>query len=258
MRIASLVLASLVVGVTAEAAYAQSPSAISGYHGAVLFTSHMVVAADAKKIITYTDPESGSGTSAYVFSGHVVFSPRNSTALWSTKLVVINTKNNKFYAKSIRISTATPTAALGNAATPSSEAANGIRSDAALQAAAAATAPNCAVVACTFTASNGTLLANGIPVPGNTATNVAGLEGATVTADGNLVKTTTADGTVIMSESIDTPGAGDSGGGDSGGCDDAVRAAANLLHVQPQEIHVQPEVQSKGVQPEDTDPGCEF
>jgi hypothetical protein len=163
MRIVSLVLASLVIGVTAEAAYAQSSPTISGQHGTVFLSSHMVAVADAQMIIKYTDPESGSATSAYVFSGHVAFRPANSPALWSTNLLVVNANNNKLYAKSLRISASTPTAA---------------------------------------------------PAPGKVA--------------------------AAPSAGANEGGGEDGGGGDD--CSDVVSAAAELLHVQPQEIHVQPSV----------------
>src|ERR1700678_4170378 len=105
MRIAVLIFASLAVGAIADTTYGQSPPMIGGYHGFLLLTPQITVGSDTKKTIKYTDPTSGSAASALLLSGHVVFRPRNSTALWSTKLLVINTSvnNNTLYATSIRI-----------------------------------------------------------------------------------------------------------------------------------------------------------
>jgi hypothetical protein len=274
MRIASLVLASLVIGVTAETAYAQSSPMISGRHGFALFTPQIAVVSDAKRTIKYTDPTSGSTTSALLLSGHVTFRPRNSTALWSTELLVMNTNNYAIHAKSISITGSTPTAALGNAATAPSAAANGMPSAGAPRsdAAAGTDLPDCQSVQCIFSVSNGNLFVNSIQVPGNEYTGgIPGNPDAVVTVNGTDVQLTvpgvapmtspvimtspTAPITAGGGDGSGSGGSGDDGGGDDGGgdggggCDDVVRAAAKLLHVQPQEIHVQPEIQPKGAQP---------
>jgi hypothetical protein len=253
MRIASLVLASLVIGVTAEAAYGQSAPMISGHHGFALLTPQIAVVSDAKRIIKYTDPTSGSATTALLLSGHVSFRPRNSTALWSTNLLVMNTNNLAMHAQSISISGPAPTSAVSDRA--------------AVAAADGTDLPDCQSVQCVFSVSNGNLFVNGIQVPGNQYTGgIPGSPDAVVTVSGGTQVQLTVPGSPPMTSPaiMTTPeppitagdgggGSGDGGGGDdgggSGGCDDVVRAAANLLHVKPQEIHVQPEVQSKGEQP---------
>jgi hypothetical protein len=247
MRIAVLIFASLAVGAIADTTYGQSPPMIGGYHGFLLLTPQITVGSDAKKTIKYTDPTSGSAASALLLSGHVVFRPRNSTALWSTKLLVINTSvnNNTLYATSIRISGSTPTSAVGDRAAPATT---------------TDLLPDCQTVQCAFSASNDNLFANGIQVPGNKfAHGIPGNPDAVVTVDGANVKISKPEvppmeSPVIVTSSALPITAGGDGGGD---CFDVVSAAAELLHVQPQEIHVQPEVQSKEVQPTvDMSPPC--
>ena len=261
MRIASLVLASLVIGVTAEAAYGQSAPMISGHHGFALLTPQIAVVSDAKRTIKYTDPTSGSATTALLLSGHVSFKPRNSTALWSTNLLVMNTNNFAMHAQSISISGPAPTSAVSDRA--------------AVAAADGTDLPDCQSVQCVFSVSvsNGNLFVNGIQVPGNQYTGgIPGSPDAVVTVSGGTQVQLTVPGSPPMTSPaiMTTPeppitaggGGGDSGGsggggGGDGGCDDVVRAAAELLHVQPQEVQVQPEVQSKGAQPADEIDPCE-
>jgi len=285
MRIASLVLASLVIGVTAEAAYAQSAPTIYGHHGFIFITPQFTVVSDAKRTISYTDPTSGSAATALLLSGHDVFKPRKTTAMWSTELMVIDTKTFAIHAKSITISGSTPTSALGNRAAaapnlPSNPVADETEPE----------LPQCQVQSCLFTISNGNLFVNGIQVPGNAYTegvpelpdavvSVSGDDMVQISAPGltpevapmiltNPMPVVTAgggtgggDGSGTGSGTGGGDGSGDgsgtgSGDGD-GGCDDVVSAAAKLLHVQPQEIHIQPEVQPKGVQPAiDKSPVC--
>jgi hypothetical protein len=254
MRIAVLIFASLAVGVIADMTYGQSPPTISGHHGFMLLTPQMTVVSDAKKTIKYTDPTSGSATSALLLSGHVVLRLRNSAALWSTKLLVINTSinNNTLYAASIRISGSTPTSAVSDRAAPATT---------------TDLLPDCQTVQCVFSASNDNLFVNGIQAPGNKVTDgIPGDPDAVVTVDGANVKISKPEvppmeSPVIMNSSA-LPitaggGAGGSDGDGGGDCFDVVSAAAELLHVQPQEIHVQPDVQSKGEHPaEETSSPC--
>jgi hypothetical protein len=250
MRISLLIFASLAVGVIADTTYGQSPPMISGYHGFALLTPQIAVVSDAKKTIKYTDPTSGTATPALLLSGHVILRPRNSTALWSTKLLVINTNNNTLYATSIRISGSTPTAAISDRAATAS----------------GTDLPDCQTVQCIFSVSNDNLFVTGIQVPGNQYTGgVPGSPDAVVTVNGTNVEITVPGLPPMVSPMIlNSPtdpimaGNGASGGdGGGGGCGDVVRAAAELLHVQPQEIHVQPEVQSKGEHPaEETSSPC--
>jgi hypothetical protein len=272
MRIAPLVLASLVIGVTVEAAYGQSAPMISGHHGFALLTPQIAVVSDAKRIIKYTDPTSGSATTALLLSGHVSFRPRNSTALWSTNLLVMNTNNFAMHAQSISISGSAPASAVSDRAAVAAADGTGL--------------PDCQSVQCVFSVANGNLFVNGIQVPGNQYTGgIPGSPDAVVTVSGGTEVQLTVPGSPPMTSPaiMTTPeppitagggdsgggsgsgsGSGDSGGGDDGGgdgsggsCDDVVSAAAKLLHVQPQEIHVQPEIQPKGVRSAiDMSPTC--
>ena len=243
MKIALLIFAPLAVGVIADTTYGQSLHLIGGYHRFALLSPYISAVSDAKKIIKYTDPTSGSAASAFLFSGHVIFRPSNSTSLWSTNLLVV-TNNNTVYAKSIRMSGSIPTSADGDGAA----------------AAVATDFPGCQTGQCNFTVSNGNLFVNGIQVPGDKYTGgIPDNPDAVATVDGNNVKITLlrelVESPQIMTSTTDPIMAGGGAGRGEGGCDAVVSAAAELLHVQPQEVQVQPEVPSKGVQPADeTDP----